>query len=239
MYEENNNVIQDVGGRSRFFASVFMWMFMGILITALTSYGLVTTGLSYLFWMNPMLIWIFAIAEVILVIYISKMLTSENMSSSRAKIAFVAYSVVNGITLASIFYVYNIGLIYKAFMGSALMFGAMAFYGHYTKADLSKFASILIMGLFGVIIMTLINYIFSFFGMYSGTLDIALGYITLVIFLGLTAWDMQKLKAIYNYANGNEEMVQTLAIYGALSLYLDFINLLLSLLRIARGSSKD
>ncbi|MBQ8044203.1 MAG: Bax inhibitor-1/YccA family protein, partial [Clostridia bacterium] len=156
----------------------------------------------------------------------------------RAKIAFAVYSIVNGVTLASIFYVYDIGLIYKAFIGSSLMFGAMALYGNYTKADLSKFGSILIMGLFGVIIMTLANFIFSFFGMYSGTLDIALGYITLFIFLGLTAWDLQKLKAMYNYTNGNEEMVQTMAIYGALSLYLDFVNLFLSLLRIT-GSSRD
>jgi len=81
--------------------------------------------------------------------------------------------------------------------------------------------------------MTFANFIFSFFVMYSGTLDVALGYITLFIFLGLTAWDMQKLKLMYEYTSENDEMVQTMAIYGALSLYLDFINLFLSLLRIS------
>ena len=232
MYGENN-IIQDVGGRSRFFTSIFTWMFVGILITAITAYGLVSTGLATLVLINPILVWVFFIAEFILVFYISRMIGSEDISPSRAKIAFVVYSIVNGITLSSIFFAYGIGLIYKAFIGSSLMFGAMALYGHYTKADLSKFGSILIMGLIGVLIMTFANFIFSFLGMYSGTLDVALGYITLFIFLGLTAWDIQKLKAMYEYTSGNDEMVQTMAIYGALSLYLDFINLFLSLLRIS------
>lgn len=235
MYE--NNVIQDVGGRSKFFTSVFTWMFVGVLITALTAYGLVSTGLANLVYVNPILVWVFFIAEFVLVFYISKNMNSENVSSSRNKIAFVVYSVVNGITLSSIFFVYEIGLIYKAFIGSALMFGAMALYGHYTKADLSKFGSILVMGLVGVILMTIVNWVFSFFGMYSGTFDVILGYLTLAIFLGLTAWDIQKLNAMYNFAEGNEEVVQSMAVYGALSLYLDFINLLLSLLRIT--SSRD
>ena len=237
MYE-GNNVIQDVGGRSRFFTSIFTWMFIGILITALTSYGLVASGLATLFLINPILIFVFFIAEFILVFYISRMIASGNISEGRAKIAFAVYSIVNGVTLASIFYVYDIGLIYKAFIGSSLMFGAMALYGHYTQADLSKFGSILLMGLIGVLIMTFANFIFSFFGMSSSTLEIILGYVTLFIFLGLTAWDIQKLKAMYNYTNGNEEMIQTMAVYGALSLYLDFINLFLSLLRIT-GSSRD
>lgn len=231
MYSENN-VIQDVGGRSRFFTSVFTWMFVGVLITAITAYGLVASGLAVLFLMNPVLVWVFFIAEFVLVFYISRMLGSEDMSSNRAKIAFVVYSIVNGITLSSIFFAYGIGLIYKAFVGSALMFGAMALLGHYTRIDLSKFSSILFMGLIGVLIMTFANFIFSFFGMDSGTLDVMLGYVTLFIFLGLTAWDIQKLKAMYNFA-GNDQMLQTMAIYGALSLYLDFINLFLSLLRIS------
>lgn len=235
MYNENN-VLQDVEGRSKFFTSIFIWMFVGLLITAVTSYGLVVTGLATVFFINPLLIWVFFIAEIILVFSISRTLNSENVSSSRSKLLFTVYSIVNGVTLASIFYVYDLGLIYKAFIGSSLMFGVMAFYGNYTKADLSKFGSILIMGLIGVLIMTFANFIFSFFGMARGQLDIILGYITLFIFLGLTAWDMQKLKYMYESANGNEEFVQTMAIYGALSLYLDFINLFLSLLRITGGS---
>lgn len=231
MYNDSD-VIQEVGGgRSKFFTSIFIWMFLGVLISGITAYGVVASGLA--FFLNTALIWLFFIAEFILVFYISRMLGSENMSSSRAKIAFIAYSVVNGVTLSSIFFAYGVGLIYKAFIASALMFGVMALYGHYTKADLSKFGSILIMGLFGVIIMTLANFIFSFFGAASQGLDIALGYITLFIFLGLTAWDMQKLKMMYDSIGGEGELVQTMAVYGALSLYLDFINLFLSLLRIS------
>lgn len=232
MYE--GNVIQDTSGRSKFFVSIFTWMFIGILISAATAYGIVASGLA--FFINTALVWLFFIAEFILVFYISRMIGSENMSSNRAKIAFIAYSIINGITISSIFFVYEIGLIYKAFVGSSLMFGVMALFGHYAKIDLSKFGSILIMGLFGVIIMTILNFVFSFFGMYSGALDIILGYVTLFIFLGLTAWDIQKMKNMYEYAGGSEEMVQTMAVYGALSLYLDFINLFLSLLRITGGS---
>ena len=234
MYE--NDVIQEVNGRSNFFTSVFVWMFLGLLITAVTAYSLVSTGLVIPFLLNPVLTWVFFIAEFVLVYYISKSTHENNVSSTRTKILFIVYSIVNGITLSSVFLVYSVGLIYKAFFGAALMFGVMAIYGHYTKADLSKFGSILVMGLIGVIIVSLLNFIFSFLGMASGQLDLILGYITLFIFLGLTAWDIQKLKAIQNIAQ-SEEMVKSLAVYGALSLYLDFINLFLSLLRIS--SSRD
>jgi len=105
MYSENN-VIQEFGeGRSKFFTSIFTWMFVGILITALTSYGLVASGLATLFLINPILVWVFFIAEFILVFYISRMIGSENISPSRAKIAFVVYAIVNGVTLSSIFFV--------------------------------------------------------------------------------------------------------------------------------------
>ena len=236
MYEENN-VIQDVSGVSKFFTSVFSWMFIGLLVTALTAYLLVSTGFAIPFLINPILIGVFFIAEFILVFFISKSLYSDALTAKKAKILFVVYSIINGITLSSIFYVYEIGLIYKAFLYTALMFGVMSIYGHYTKADLSKFGSILIMGLVGVIIVTLLNYIFSFFGMYSGPLDVILAYITLFIFLGLTAFDVQKLKAICNTNVESEDRTQAVAIYGALSLYLDFINIFLSLLRIS--SSRD
>lgn len=237
MYEENN-VIRDLeGGRSNFFTGVFTWMFIGILITAVTAFVVANTSLGSLFLVNPILMFAFFIAEFILVAYISKNVGVENVSAKRTKIAFIVYSIVNGVTISSILLIYAASLVYKAFISSALMFGAMAIYGKYTKADLSKMGSILMMGLIGVIITTLINWIFSFFGMFSGTLDVALGYITLVIFLGLTAWDMQKLKAMAEYSqnNGGEEMTQSLAVYGALSLYLDFINLFLSLIRISRS----
>lgn len=235
MYEENN-VIHDLeGGRSNFFTSVFTWMFVGILITAVTAYAVANTSLGILFFVNPILIFAFFIAEFVLVAYISKNVGVENVSSKRTKIAFMVYSIVNGVTISSVLLVYTASLIYKAFISSALMFGAMALYGKYTKADLSKLSSILTMGLIGVIITTLLNWIFSYFGMFSGTLDVALGYITLVIFLGLTAWDMQKLKAMSEYSqnSGSEEMTQSMAVYGALSLYLDFINIFLALIRIS------
>ena len=229
-----DNVIQDEGNSySKFFTSVFTWMFIGLLVTAATACGVVSTGIASVFLLNPLLIWVFFIAELVLVFYISRNTSLENIAPGKIKTAFIIYSIVNGITFSTIFFVYEIGLIYKAFIGNALMFGVMALYGSYTKADLSKFASIGVMGLIGIIIMTIINGIFSFWGRFSTGLDIFLGYATLVIFLGLTAWDIQKLKMMYEYTNDNENARQGMAVYGALNLYLDFINLLLSLLRIS------
>lgn len=218
-----------------FFAGVFGWMFIGLLITAVTAWGLLSSGMVVFFLLNPVLIWAFFIGEFILVFYISRMLVKAEVSPGRAKIAFVIYSVINGITLSSIFLVYDIGLIYKAFLGTAITFGIMAVYGYSTKADLSKISSFLVMALIGVLVITLVNYIFSFFGFYSGSLDLVLSYVTFLIFLGLTAWDTQKLKYMYN-GSGSTEVLETASIVGALSLYLDFINLFLSLLRI---SSRD
>lgn len=232
MFEEDYNVIQEgsvVNGLSSYITKVFVWMFVGLLVTAGVAYGLAATGL-FVFFYNPIVLIGLIIAEFALVIYLSRV--SHDIAPTRAKIAFVAYSIINGITLASIFLVYSIGLIYQAFFTSALMFGIMAVYGHVTKSDLSRIGSICIMGLIGVILATLINYLLGIFGLFSTSFDLILSYITIFLFLGLTAWDMQKIKANYYATQGDSALSERVAIVSALALYLDFINLFLYVLKI-------
>ena len=236
MYEnyngyENENVIQAGTGVNDYIVKVFLWMFLGLAVTAVSAYGLFKTGLITLFMNMPAII-VLGILEIVLVIYLSSAVAKNSISTAGAKIGFIIYAIVNGITLSSIFIAYNIGLIYQAFFISALTFGVMALFGKVTNRDLTKFGSFLIMGLFGVILVTLVNMIFSFFGLFSTQLDIFLSYLTIFIFLGLTAYDVQKIKGFYYASSGDTALASNLSILGALTLYLDFINIFLKVLRL-------
>jgi len=229
MYE-NENVIQSNSEVSDYITKVFVWMFIGLIVTALVAYGTVATGfISYL---SPATLVVLAVAELILVFGLTRKIANNDISTTGSKIGFIAYAVINGITLSSIFLVYNLGLIYKAFIVSALTFGVMALIGHTTKKDLTGLGTFLIMGLVGVLLATLVNGVLSFFGMFSTSLDLIISYIAIFIFLGLTAFDVQKLKAYYYASNQDEVFSNNLAIMGALSLYLDFINIFLYILKI-------
>ena len=140
---------------------------------------------------------------------------------------FVIYSVINGVTLSSIFLVYSIGSIAKVFLITAGTFGAMALFGYTTKKDLSSMGKILFMALIGLIIATVVNLFVK-----SSGLDLILCYGGVLIFVGLTAWDSQKIKEMCMSAEYADEGAQKMALLGALTLYLDFINLFLYLLRI-------
>ena len=236
MYEnyngyENDNVIQVETGLNSYIVKVFAWMFIGLIATAISSYGLFRTGLFMLFMNMPALI-VLAIAEIGLVVYLTSAVAKNSISTLGAKIGFIIYAVINGITLSSIFIAYDIGLIYQAFLISALTFGIMAFFGKVTNKDLTKFGSILLMGLIGVILATLVNMILSFFGLFSTKLDIVLSYLTIFIFLGLTAFDVQKIKRFYYSSQGDMALASNLSILGALTLYLDFINIFIKVLRL-------
>jgi FtsH-binding integral membrane protein len=233
MYE---NVIQSGKTLAEYVSGVFMWMFWGLLLTAATAFIVAETGL-YIFFVNPVSLIVSVIAEFALVLYISGAI-KRDMSSSRARIAFMIYAIINGLTLSTIFLIYDIAIIYQAFFATALTFGIMAVYGNVTKKDLSRLGSIFLMGLIGMIIATITNYIFGFFGLYSTQLELILSYVTIFIFLGLTAWDTQKIKAYYYGTSGDEALSERLSIVAALGLYLDFINLFLTILRIF-GHSRD
>lgn len=222
-------VIDNNNGISKFFSKVYLWMFIGLLISG---------GVAYYTSITPSMIkfvygsygWIL-ITELIVVIAFSAL--RKKVSPGIAKVLFVTYAAVSGLTLSSIFLVYKIQSIGMVFLSSSLMFGLLAVYGYITKTDLSSFGKILLFALLAIIIMSVIN-IFA----HNGTFGIIISIISIVVFLGLTAWDMQALKAMYNYYASDEKELGKIAIYGALDLYLDFINIFLQLLNLF-GKSKD
>lgn len=222
-------VIDSNNGMSKFFSKVYLWMFIGLLISG---------GVAYYTSITPSMIkfvygsygWIL-ITELIVVIAFSAL--RKKVSPGVAKVLFITYAAISGLTLSSIFLVYKIQSIGMVFLSSALMFGLLAVYGYMTKTDLSSMGKILIFALLAIIIMSLIN-MFT----HNGTFGIIISIISIVVFLGLTAWDMQALKAMYNYYASDEKELGKIAIYGALDLYLDFINIFLQLLNLF-GKSKD
>ena len=222
-------VIDRENSMSKFFTKVYLWMFIGLLVSGgVAYYTSVTTGIrglvySYFNW--------FLILELVVVIAFSAL--RKKVSPLVAKILFIVYSVVSGLTLSSIFLVYRLDSIGMVFLSSALMSGLMALYGYITKTNLSSFGKVLIFALLAVIIMSLIN---MFIG--NGTFGIVISIISIVVFLGLTAYDMQSLKAMYNYYENDEAELDKVSIYGALDLYLDFINIFLRLLQLF-GKSRD
>ena len=222
-------VIDNNNGMSKFFSKVYLWMFIGLLISG---------GVAYYTSITPSMIkfvygsygWIL-ITELIVVIVFSAL--RKKVSPGIAIVLFVTYAAISGLTLSSIFLVYKIQSIGMVFLSSSLMFGLLAVYGYITKTDLSSFGKILLFALLAIIIMSVIN-IFA----HNGTFGIVISIISIVVFLGLTAWDMQALKAMYNYYASDEKELGKIAIYGALDLYLDFINIFLQLLNLF-GKSKD
>ncbi len=211
-----------------FVRSVYGWMFGGLLLTALAALWVVSSpSMQRLVLGNPVMPWVLFIAELGIVMFLSFRLRA--MTPAAAASAFLVFALLNGLTLSAIFFVYTLGTIFQAFISAAGMFGAMAVYGLVTKRDLTSWGSFFFMGLIGVIIASILN-IF----LHSSALAWTISIIGVFVFLGLTAWDNQKLKVMATAGGGTE----TLAVYGALSLYLDFINLFLFLLRIFGGSNR-
>jgi FtsH-binding integral membrane protein len=181
---------------------------------------------------NPSSIWILAIAQIALVVWLSARVMS--MSMGMATTLFIIYSVLTGVTLSSIFMIFSIGTIATTFFVTAGTFFAMSLIGYVTKMDLSKVGNVLYMMLIGLVIATIVKLFVASTTLYGITT-----YAGVIIFVGLIAWDTQKLKHIFYEYGTNDENGQKLALLGALTLYLDFINLFLFLLRIFGGSSRD
>ncbi|MGI6242039.1 MAG: Bax inhibitor-1 family protein [Prevotella sp.] len=205
---------------------VYVWMTMALAITGICAYGVATSpSILGMLYANRMTIWLLFIAELGLVFYTTARI--NKLSLSTATTLFVVFSALNGVTLSSIFLVYSMTSIAKVFFITAGTFAAMAAYGYFTKTDLSKIGNILFMALIGLIIATVVNLF-----MKSAMFDLILCYIGVAIFVGLTAWDSQKIKEMLAVQADMSEGAQKIALMGALSLYLDFINLFLYLLRI-------
>ena len=197
---------------------VYTWMTLALVITGVAAYYVADSGFIFTLFNNSALLWGLIIAELVLVLGLSAAINKM----------FLVYSVINGITLSSIFLVYEMSSIATVFFITAATFGGMALYGYSTKKDLSAIGKFLIMGLIGIIIATVVNLLF----VKSGGFDLLLSYAGVLIFAGLTAYDSQKIKEMCMSAEYADATAQKMALLGALSLYLDFINLFLYLLRI-------
>ena len=228
-YSQGNAGAQ--AGLNAYISKVFGTMFLGLLVTAFAALLVATNeNLMQLFY-GTNLVFVLIIAELVVVFALSASI--NKLSYGATQLMFYVYAVINGITLASIFYVYELGTIYVSFFTTAISFGVMAVYGIVTKKDLTKIGNMLIMGLVGVIVASLINLFFS-----NETFDLVVSFIAVAIFVGLVAYDTQKLKSYYYASINDYQMQRKIAIMGALSLYLDFINIFLYLLRIF-ASKKD
>jgi FtsH-binding integral membrane protein len=231
----------DEGLRS-YMLKVYNYMGVGLVVTGLVAYLTYTqsfieqggrvvglTGLGEALFASP-LQWVVMLAPLAFVLVLT--FGINKLSPAVTQLLFWVFAAVMGLSLASIFAVYTGGSIAKVFFISAAMFGGMSLYGYTTKRDLTNIGSFLIMGLFGLIIASIVNIIWP-----SGPLGFAISVLGVGIFLGLTAWDTQKIKESYNEGMGAELLTKG-AVMGALSLYLDFLNLFLMLLRLF-GQQRD
>jgi FtsH-binding integral membrane protein len=211
--------------QANFMRKVYGYMSAGLGATALTSWGLSqsTDAMNYLM-MNSWLFFALLIAEFILVSVLAAAV--RNVRAPTAAAMFFGYSVLNGVTLSLLFLLYTKASLMATFVVSAGTFGAMSAYGYTTKRDLTSMGSFLIMGLFGLVIASLVNLF-----LHSPMISWMTSFFGVFIFVGLTAYDTQKIKALNIIGNEGTEEDQKEAIHGALILYLDFINLFLYLLR--------
>jgi len=219
---------ESISSTRTFISGVFTWMFLALTVTAITAYlfgsnpelrGLLITETG----MSPLgYIVMFAPFGFVLLMGMG----FARFSSALLTLFFAIFAVLMGMSLSFIFMAYTLGSIYVTFAITAGMFGIMAFTGYTTKTDLTKFGSIMFMGLIGIVIASIVNMF-----MRSSMMDYIISFIGVLVFTGLTAYDVQKLKRIGEGAVYGAESTKKLMIMGALTLYLDFINLFLFLLR--------
>jgi len=232
MYENYRNYgtfeeeYASVKGMNAFISKVFGWMFVGLLVTAGTSYLVLSNEILFnALASNILTIFGIFIGELVLVSILSARIA--RLSYGAALGLFFGYAVLNGVTFSIILLAYTGGSVVTAFGITAITFGIMCVYGYVTKADLTQFRTILMMGLIGILVLSLVN---IFIG--SSRMEWFISILSLVVFLGLTAYDMQKLKSFYFGTEGDMALRRNLGILGALALYLDFINLFLTILRL-------
>lgn len=203
--------------------SVYNNMGLGLLISGIVSYMVGTIpALTALFLGGPQA-WLFILAPLAVVFWISFKI--DSMSLSTARTAFYGYAALMGISMGSIFLVYEMGSIFQVFLITACMFGATSLYGYTTKRDLTSLGSFLFMGLIGLIIASIVNLFLQ-----NSMFQMVIAAIGVLVFTGLTAYDTQKIREVYYTTDGDER--SKAGIMGALALYLDFINLMMSLLQL-------
>ncbi len=212
--------------QQRFMVRVYNWMTTGLGITGLVAYSVADTpALTDAIFGNPIIPIVLIIAQIGLVFWLASRVMQ--MSAQQATGIFVLYAALTGVTFSVIFLTYTASSITSTFLVTAGTFGAMSFYGYTTKKDLTSWGSFLFMGLVGIIIASVVNIFLQSSAMYW-----VITYAGVLIFVGLTAYDTQKIKEMNILGNEGTEEDTKEAIRGALTLYLDFINLFLMLLRI-------
>ena len=228
--EETKNLIGNYASKaaqSTLLRNVYVWMTLALVITGFVSMYVAQSYqlVSFIFG-NKLALWGMLIAELAVVFYLSARINS--ISFTKATVMFIIYSILNGATLASIFLVYTMSSIASTFFVAAGTFGVMALYGYVTKSDLTRIGNICLMALIGLIIATFVSLFWQ-----NSMLQMIITYVGVILFVGLTAYDSQKIKRLLT-ADGIEvtEETQKIALLGALTLYLDFINLFLYLLRL-------
>lgn len=228
--EETKDLIGNYASKaaqSTLLRSVYVWMTLALVITGFVSMYVAQSYqlISFIFG-NKLALLGMLIAELAVVFYLSARINS--ISFTKATVMFIIYSILNGATLASIFLVYTMSSIASTFFVAAGTFGVMALYGYVTKSDLTRIGNICLMALIGLIIATLVSMFWQ-----NSMLQMIITYAGVILFVGLTAYDSQKIKRLLT-ADGIEvtEETQKIALLGALTLYLDFINLFLYLLRL-------
>ncbi len=196
---------------------VYNYMGLGLVLTGIVAFIVGTTPALYVPIFSTPLKWVVMLAPLAFVLFFSFRI--QSMSASGAQMLFWVFCAVMGLSLASVFLVFTGTSIARTFFIAAAMFGATSLYGYTTRRDLSQFGSFLIMGLIGVVIASLVNLFLA-----SGALQFVISVIGILVFVGLTAWDTQSIKEQYA-ENFDAESKHKLAVFGAFSLYLNFINL--------------
>ena len=221
--------VRSTSGVAAFLTGVYYWMTFALGLSALCAWAVGTTpALTNLVYKNPLLLTVLIVAELGLVIAVSWGI--NKMSAATATALFALYAALNGVTLGYIFIVYTIPAITSAFLTTTLTFAVMAIIGSVTKRDLTRLGSILLMALIGLIIASFVNIFLK-----NSTMGWIITYAGVLIFVGLTAYDAQKVKQMYLTMGGDMETNRKISVLGALTLYLDFVNLFLMLLRIFGG----
>jgi len=218
-------------GLRTYMLSVYNYMASGVLLTGLVALGFAASGMAEQVFLSPgFLKYVIMFAPLGLVLWLS--FGINRLSEGTAKALFWTYAVLMGLSLSTIFLAYTGASIASTFFASAAAFGALSLYGYTTKKDLSGLGTFLIMGLVGLIVASLINIFVQ-----SSGLAFAISLIGVLLFAGLTAYDTQKIKNMYDYVGGTDFRGKSI-VMGALTLYLDFINLFLFLLRFM-GSNRE
>jgi len=225
-FDRSYTPYSEVESLSQYTVKTFLWMVLGLLVTF---------GVAILCWVTDATLYALrASSYTPVIVLIATLIISfsmvgliEKMSVTTARVLFLVFSALFGFTMSVYLYIFEFGTLIFAFLATAVYFGALAAYGHFTKTDLSGLRPILFSGLIFLLIFGIISLFIPSFGM----LDRVVCLVGIAIFLGYTAYDTQKIKSYYSYYAGYPDMLEKASVFSALQLYLDFINLFLYLLR--------